>query len=201
MPRGNFSASLRGLQLRPWQVWHEPKSAASKKPVVLHSLVMGLPEKTGGRRRLTPETRISSSPPTWPHGQATARTEHACGGSSSASSETGSSRFRPWSQVWLAQSQTCTIFVPWWRSEPTPKLFRICCVGQTLNPAQGLRALAHGEAHGGSGKDDRSHKSERGNCSTAHSLTVGYRPWVISPDSSSLDFRISLWNDGGQGRS
>src|SRR6266852_8236519 len=56
-------------------------------------------------------------------------------------------------------------------------------LGRPFNPAQGLRALAHGQAHGGSGKDDRSHGPERGNRSTVHPVGVGDRPWVILPVS------------------
>ena len=54
-------------------------------------------------------------------------------------------------------------------------------MGRPFNPAQSLRALAHGKVHGGSGKDDRSHGSERRNRSTAYPLGVGDRPWVILP--------------------
>jgi hypothetical protein len=48
---------------------------------------------------------------------------------------------------------------------------------------KGLRALAHGHAHGGSGKDDRSHGFEREDSSTVHPVGVGDRPWVILPTS------------------
>jgi hypothetical protein len=55
-------------------------------------------------------------------------------------------------------------------------------LGRPFNPAQGLRALAHGQAHGGSGKDDRSHGSERGNRSTAHPVGVGDLASFLLPD-------------------
>jgi len=58
---------------------------------------------------------------------------------------------------------------------------RHAALGRPFNPAQGLRALAHGQAHGGSGKDDRRHVSEPGNCSTVHPVDVGDRPWAILP--------------------
>ena len=51
-------------------------------------------------------------------------------------------------------------------------------LGRPFNPAQSLRALALGQAHGGPSKDDRSHGSKRGNRS-AHPVSVGDRPWVI----------------------
>ena len=73
-----------------------------------------------------------------------------------------------------------------------------------LQLAQGrpdsLRALAHGQAHGGSGKDDRSHGSERENRSTVHPVGVGDRPWVILPVSgrqiSAKFFGMMVARDG-----
>ena len=65
---------------------------------------------------------------------------------------------------------------------------------------QGLRALAHGQAHGCSGKDDRSHGSERENRSTVHPVGVGDRPWVILPASccqiSAKFFGMMVARDG-----
>src|SRR5580698_767178 len=84
-------------------------------------------------------------------------------------------------QVWLPQSQTCTNFVPGGNRHRLQDHSGHAAVGRPFNPAQSLRALAHGKVHGGSGKDDRSHGSERRNRSTAYPLGVGDRPWVILP--------------------
>ena len=73
-------------------------------------------------------------------------------------------------------------------------------MGRPFDPAQGLRALAHGQAHGGSGKDDRRHGSERGNCSTVHPVGVGDLPWVIFSESglqnSTKCLRMMVARDG-----
>jgi hypothetical protein len=74
------------------------------------------------------------------------------------------------------------------------------CKVVPFNLAQGLRALAHGQAHGGSGKDDRSHGPEPRNRSTVHPIGVGDRPWVILPVSyrqiSAKFFGMMVARDG-----
>ena len=176
----------------------EPKSTASKKPVVLHSLVMGLLKKwrettayAGDEDFIFASDRLK--------GQAAARTEHAGGGSSPARSETGD-RDSARSQVWLPQSQACINFVPGRDWDRLQNYSGHAALGRRFNPAQDLRALAHGQAHGGSGKDDRSHGSQRGNRSTAHPLGVGDRPWVILPlfwrQISAKSFGMMVARDG-----
>ena len=87
------------------------------------------------------------------------------------------------SQVWLPQSQARINLVPGRDRNRFQNHSGHAALGRPFNPAQGLRALAHGQAHGGPSQDDRGHGSERENRSRAHSLGVGDRPWVILPVS------------------
>ena len=159
----------------------EPKSAASKKPVVLHPLVMGLLKNW---RETTAyagdEDFIFAFRPA--QSQSTARAEHAGRRPSPASGQAGGQDSR-WPSFRLPQPPARVNLVPGRDRNRLQNYSGHAALGRPFNPAQGLRALAHGQAHGGSGKDDRSHGSERENCSTIHPVGVGDRPWVILPVS------------------
>jgi hypothetical protein len=157
----------------------EPKSAASKKPVVLHPLVMGLLKNwrettsyAGDEDFIFASVRLR---------QSTARAEHA----GRRPSPPGSQACHPdfgWPSFRLPQPPACVNLVPGRDRNRLQNHSGHAALGRPINPAQGLRgALAHGQAHGGSGKDDRSHGSERENRSTVHPVGVGDRPWVILP--------------------
>jgi integrase len=159
----------------------EPKSAASKQPVVLHPPVMGLlknwRETTAyaGDEDFVFSDRLKGKQPRVPN---MLMEDH----------------LRPASQQVIEIPHGHRFGFHNLRHALTSFLVEIGTDTKTIqdmlrwadpfNPAQGLRALANGQAQGGSGKDDRRHGSERGNCSTVHPIGVGDRPWVIFSDSS-----------------
>jgi hypothetical protein len=152
----------------------EPKSVASKKPVVLHPLVMGLLKNW---RETTAyagdEDFIFASRPA--QRQSTAGAEHASRRPSPASGQAGGRDSR-WPPFRLPQPPACVNVVPGRDRNRFQDYSGHASLGRPFNPAQGLGALAHGQAHGGSGKNDRSHGSERGNRSTVHPVGVGDPP-------------------------
>jgi hypothetical protein len=81
----------------------------------------------------------------------------------------------------LPQPSACVNLVPGRDRNRLQDYSGHAALGGSFNPAQGLRALTHGQAHGGSGKDDRRHGPERRNRSTVHPVIVGDRPWAILP--------------------
>jgi hypothetical protein len=124
---------LRGLQFRPRQVWRTQISRleeASGTAFTCHRLAEKLAGDDGLRGRRGFHLRFRQA-----QGQAAACTEHAGGGSSPSCGETGD-RDSTRAQVWLPQSQARINLVPG-RSEPTPKRFRTCCVGPTLQSCSG----------------------------------------------------------------
>lgn len=124
----------------------EPKSAASKKPVVLRSLVMGLLKNwqettayAGEEDFIFASDRLKGKGP---------RVPNMLGGSSSSCGETGD-RDSTRSQVWLPQSQIRISFVPGRDRNRLQNHSGHAALGRSFHPAQGLRALAHGQANGG----------------------------------------------------
>jgi hypothetical protein len=104
------------------------------------------------------------------------------------------------SQVWLPQSQTRINLVPSRDRNRLQNHSGHVALGRPFSPAQGLRALAHGQAHGGPIQNDRGYGSDRENRSRSHSVGVGDRPWVILPAScrqiSDKSFGMMVARDG-----
>ena len=104
------------------------------------------------------------------------------------------------SSLRLPQPPACVNLVPGGDRNRLQNHSGHAALGRPFNPAQGLRALAHGQAHGGPSQDDRGHGSERENRSRSHSVGVGDRPWVILPVScrqiSDNFFRMMVARDG-----
>ena len=176
----------------------EPKSAASKKPVVLHPLVMGLLKNwrettayAGDEDFIFASARLKGKAPRVPNMLVEDHLRPA------AKQVIDIPRWPPFR---FPQPPACVNLVPGRDRNRLQDYSRHAALGRPLNPAQGLRALAHGQAHGGSGKDDRGYGSEPGNRSTVHPVGVGDRPGVILPVSrrqiSAKLFGIMVARDG-----
>ena len=157
----------------------EPKSAASKKPVVPHPLVMGLLKNwrettayAGDEDFLFASARLKGKAPRVPNMLV-------------------EDHLRPAAKQVIQIPDGHRFGFHNLRHALTSFLVEIGTDSKTIQdmlrwadpsiPAQGLRALSHGQADGGSSKDDRGHGSKRENRSKSHSVGVGDRPRVILP--------------------
>ena len=151
-------------------VFGEPKSRASKRPEVLHPLIMVL-LKTWRRSTAYAGDQDFVFASERMHGKQPTGTEHA-GRRSSAASRQASDRHSPWSPVWLSQPASCLVFFLGPDRNRSEDDSRYAALGRRWNANVDLRSQPHGQAPGSTGQDGRSYRLKRSHA-THDSVAVG----------------------------